>query len=118
MEYQTSVFSLANDAKKIGQFSALVSGSDAKGIYTASDTATNAVENNFIVTATIAAAAIVYTTYVGEGNVLDGLDVIGAGDDPLSEAVAFGTEKAVTLSYETFPEATEATDLLPKYVPN
>ncbi len=112
-EYQTSVFELANDASKIGQFSALgvalASGTDVEGINTANDTATNALENNFVFTATIAASAIIYTALVGRGNVLDGLEVIGNGNDPLSEAVASGVEKGVELSMEKFPEATTAT---------
>ena len=84
---------------------------------TAITTAETAVQNNaFFVPPLVyllAAAAGAYTTGVGEGNPIEGLKTIGNGNDPLSKAVANGTQVAVSLSMDKFPkETTETLNLL------
>ncbi|WP_265655857.1 DUF637 domain-containing protein, partial [Verminephrobacter aporrectodeae] len=80
---------------------------------TAITTAEVAVENNSLMSPlayllAAATAAAVYTTVVGDGNPMAGLEIIGQGKDPLSEALASVTEKAVTLSMAEFPQETTA----------
>jgi filamentous hemagglutinin len=79
---------------------------------TAIATAETAVSNNaFFVPPLVywlAAAAGAYTTGVGGGNPLDGLQTIGNGNDPLSKAMANGTQAAVALSMSQFPAETRA----------
>ncbi len=47
-------------------------------------------------------------TGVGEGDPLEGLAIIGQGNDPLSQGIAAGSQKAVELSMATFPDQTIA----------
>ena len=54
------------------------------------------------------AAAAGYTTAAGGGNPVTGLQNIGQGNDPLSKAMASGTQAAVSLSMEGFPKETTA----------
>ena len=71
-------------------------------------------ENNVLcgglcVAGAIAAISSAYTAWVGDGDFLKGLGILGKGDDPVSQQLAKGTAQAVQMSYEQFPEATEAT---------
>ncbi|VVM28467.1 hypothetical protein BSPWISOXPB_11028 [uncultured Gammaproteobacteria bacterium] len=69
---------------------------------------------NFVVTGTLTAAAI-YAAIVGDGDLVDGLETIGQGNDPLTKVIAQGSQAAIELSYEHFPKATENTlDLIAK----
>jgi hypothetical protein len=56
----------------------------------------------------LATAAGAYTTGVGGGNPVEGLKAIGSGNDPLSKAMASGTQAAVSLSMSQFPAETRA----------
>lgn len=76
---------------------------------TAITTSEVAVQNNaFFVPPLIymLAAAAGYTTVAGGGNPVTGLQSIGQGNDPLSKAMANGTQAAVSLSMTTFPKET------------
>ena len=46
---------------------------------------------------------------MGGGDPSESLKVIGQGKDPLSQALAKGTEKAITLSMDRWPQETTAT---------
>ena len=92
-----------------GALSAYATGGDA---VTGGKTGQNAAHNNALcggVCIAAAAAIITYVTVEGDGNPMAGLEHIGAGEDPLSKALASTTQEAVELSYEHFPEATQAT---------
>ena len=92
-----------------GALSAYAAGGDA---ITGGKTGQNAAHNNALcggVCIAAAAAIITYVTVEGDGNPIEGLEHIGAGEDPLSKALASTTQEAVELSYEHFPEATQAT---------
>ena len=94
-----------NMAKLSSALAAGLTGNDAN---TAAMTAGNAVENNaFWIPVLLVVAA--YTTYAGDGNPLDGLAVIGEGDDPLSQAIESGVTNTVEFSAAHFPEETMAT---------
>ena len=56
----------------------------------------------------LASAASAYTIGVGQGNPLQGLQIIGNGNDPLSKAMASGAQAAVSLSMSQFPAETRA----------
>ncbi|WP_040892278.1 hypothetical protein, partial [Verminephrobacter aporrectodeae] len=53
-------------------------------------------------------AAAAYTTGVGDGDPVAGLEIIGQGKDPLSQVIASGMETAVTLSMDVYPKETTA----------
>ena len=79
---------------------------------TAITTAETALRNNALFIPPLIyllAAAAGYTTGVGEGNPAEGLKVIGQGKDPLSQALALGTQKAIGLSMDRWPQETTAT---------
>jgi hypothetical protein len=79
---------------------------------TAITTSEVAVKNNlFFVPPLVAllAGAAGYTTVAGGGNPVAGLQAIGQGNDPLSRALANGTQAAVSLSMDAFPKETAAT---------
>ena len=91
-----------------GAVSAYVGGNAQTAITTAEVAVTN---NAFFVPPLVyllAAAASAYTTGVGQGNPLQGLQVIGNGNDPLSKAMASGTQALVSLSMSQFPAETRA----------
>ena len=52
--------------------------------------------------------AVAWATYAGGGNPLAGVTVIGAGEDPISQAIAAAAETAVEWSLDEFPEQTIA----------
>jgi filamentous hemagglutinin len=54
-------------------------------------------------------AVVSYVTATGDGNPLIGLEQIGKGEDPLSEAIASGVTSAVEFSSEHYPEQTQQT---------
>ena len=99
-----------NIGRLAGGLAALATGSDADS---AVATAANAVDNNVLCAGACISALVVisaiYTTQQGDGNILDGLEEIGKGDDALSQAIRSGVSKAVELSYEQYPEATAST---------
>ncbi len=97
-----------NLSKLAGGIAALVAKED---VNTAADAAANSAENNALCGGICVGAglALLYTLYQGEGDPLDGLEAIGAGEDDLSKAIATGVNKAVELSYESYPEQTQAT---------
>jgi hypothetical protein len=79
---------------------------------TAITTSEVAVKNNlFFVPPLVAllAGAAGYTAVAGGGNPVAGLQAIGQGNDPLSRALANGTQAAVALSMDSFPKETAAT---------
>ena len=85
-------------------------GGNAQTAITTSEVAVN--NNVFFVPpliALLASAAAGYTTGVGEGNPIEGLKTIGQGKDPLSQALANGTQASVTLSMQNYPKETTAT---------
>ncbi len=86
-----------------GISAALVGGNVDVGAMAGENAAAN---NAFWIPVIIIAAA--YTASAGKGNPLEGLAQIGQGNDPLSKAMAAGTEAAVTLSAEHFPTQTQA----------
>jgi hypothetical protein len=53
-------------------------------------------------------AGVAYTLVEGDGNPIDGLQLIGRGDDPLSQALEKGTAVAVSLSMQQYPQETRA----------
>ncbi len=120
---QKALDAVEKNPKLFGQLAALGGGmlvadggDDTTTIKVASQSGVTAVQNNLCGTgaciATIALATVLaelYAAEVGDGSIADGLEIIGNGEDPLSVAVANGVAEAVTLSYETFPDATEAT---------
>jgi hypothetical protein len=55
-----------------------------------------------------AGIAALYTIFVGEGDPVEGVETIGKGEDPISEGVAAGTDKAIEFAYSTDPEKTQA----------
>lgn len=89
----------------VGSVAALTGGN----VNMAANTAETAVRNNaFFVPVwyILGALAATYTTAVGQGDTLAGLEIIGRGEDPLSKAINSGVDSAVTLSMETYPEQT------------
>ena len=79
---------------------------------TAALTGANAAENNALCgglcIGAVAILAAAYATHVGDGNPLEGLAVIGSGDDPLSQALEAGTTAAVEWSATEYPDQTFA----------
>ncbi|MCW5321916.1 hypothetical protein D5039_12345 [Verminephrobacter aporrectodeae subsp. tuberculatae] len=111
------MFYTATEKANVLAYSKLVAGAASAyaggNAQTAITTAEVAVENNSLMSPlayllAAATAAAVYTTVVGDGNPMAGLEIIGQGKDPLSEALASVTEKAVTLSMAEFPQETTA----------
>ncbi|WP_430511448.1 DUF637 domain-containing protein [Pannonibacter phragmitetus] len=93
-------------ARLAGGLAAALAGGD---VDTGANTGGNAAENNaipLIVWGMIAAGA--YVAGVGEGDPLEGLARIGAGEDPLSQAMAYGVEQGVSLAMENYPDQTVA----------
>jgi filamentous hemagglutinin len=86
----------------------LVAAAVGVDIDTAAETGGNAAENNaFFVTALILLASTIYSYAIGDGSVASGLAKIGAGEDPLSKAVASGVSEGVEFLAEQFPDATQ-----------
>ncbi len=83
-------------------------GADAHDIAIGTTNTTTAAENNAlgIVLAGVAVAA--YLTAEGDGNPLDGLEKVGAGEDTVSTAVGEAVEAGVDYGMEHHPEATVA----------
>jgi filamentous hemagglutinin len=101
---------LINTTAGIGRISGGLAGLAAGGdVNTGANTGTVAAENNaaFIIPLAISAGSAAYTAWQGDGNPLKGLEKIGAGNDPLSQAVSSGVEQGVELSAKNFPEATK-----------
>ena len=101
---------------KVLAYSKMVSGAVAAyaggNAQTAITTSEVAVKNNlFFVPPLVAllAGAAGYTTVAGGGNTVAGLQAIGQGNDPLSRALANGTQAAVALSMDAYPKETAAT---------
>ena len=96
-------------ARLVSGFAVAVAGGD---VDTAVLTGGNAAENNALCGgACIGVLAVIvagYTTYSGDGDPMQGLAVIGSGDDPLSQAVAAGTSAAVEWSATKYPDQTAA----------
>jgi len=74
----------------------------------AASTGANAAENNALFLISLVAVAA-YTSYVSvqEGGLYEGLQAIGRGDDPLSQAMGDATAKAVEWAGSEFPEETQ-----------
>ncbi len=97
-----------NVARLVSGLAVAVAGGD---VDTAALTGGNAAQNNALcggLCIGVIAAIIGYTTYSGDGDPLEGLAVIGSGDDPLGQAVAAGTSAAVEWSATEYPEQTAA----------
>ena len=96
-------------ARLVSGFAVAVAGGD---VDTAALTGGNAAENNAlcggVCIGVLAVIVAGYTTYSGDGDLMQGLAVIGAGDDPLSQAVAAGTSAAVEWSATKYPDQTAA----------
>jgi hypothetical protein len=96
-------------ARLVSGFAVAVAGGD---VDTAALTGGNAAENNAlcggICIGVIAVIVAGYTTYSDDGDPMEGLAVIGSGDDPLSQAVAAGTSAAVEWSATEYPDQTAA----------
>ena len=93
-------------ARLAGGLAAALAGGD---VDTGANTGGNAAENNaipLIVWGMILVGG--YVVGVGEGDPLEGLARIGAGDDPLSQAMAYGVEQGVSLAMEHYPDQTVA----------
>jgi len=100
---------------------AIISGADItqEELDAALNVSSSVVENNVLCGGLCIGAAVLataaYTTWVGDGDFVDGLEVIGEGDHPVGRAIDSTTAKAVEMSYENFPEATQSTlDVLSK----
>ncbi len=88
-----------------GLAAALVGGD----VNTGADAGGNAAENNaFFIPAIIVIISAAYATGVGDGDPLEGLAVIGRGDDPLSQAMAAATTEIIELSARYYPDQTVA----------
>jgi len=94
--------------------SALVAGLAAAAaggdVNTASETGANAAENNALCGGfcIAALAAAIWVLASGEGDPIEGLEEIGDGTDPLSQAIATGTKEAVNFSRKELPKETDA----------
>ncbi|SIR15803.1 Possible hemagglutinin, partial [Rhizobium sp. RU33A] len=78
-------------------------------VNTGADAGGNAAENNaFFIPAIIVIISAAYATGVGDGDPLEGLAVIGRGDDPLSQAMATATTEAIEWSARHYPDQTIA----------
>lgn len=91
-----------------GALTAFVTGGD---VDIAAASSANVAENNALFTTIAIISALAYTSYVSyqEGGLLEGLQSIGRGDDPLSQAMGDVTEAGVELLAAQFPEAAEDT---------
>ncbi len=87
-------------------------GADAKDIAIGTTNAKTAAENNALCGGVCVGAAMVavaaYLTAEGDGNPLDGLGKVGAGEDTVSVAVGEAVEAGVNYGMEHHPEATGA----------
>ena len=70
------------------------------------DAGANAAENNAFWIPILLVAA--YVTYEGAGNPVEGLRIVGRGEDVATQLMAAGAEQAILFSAEQFPEQTEA----------
>ncbi|WP_139330653.1 contact-dependent growth inhibition system immunity protein [Rhizobium sp. RU33A] len=78
-------------------------------VNTGADAGGNAAENNaFFIPAIIVIISAAYATGVGDGDPLEGLAVIGRGDDTLSQAMATATTEIIELSARHYPDQTIA----------
>ena len=70
----------------------------------------NAVENNALCGGwcMAAVASLVYTAWIGDGNLLSGLQVVSKGEDPLSKFTDQVVNGAVEIAYENYPQETLA----------
>ncbi len=88
-------------------------GADAHDIAIGTTNGTIAAENNALCGGVCVGAAMVavaaYLTAEGDGNPLDGLGKVGAGEDTVSTAVGEAVEAGVRYSAEHYPEETAAT---------
>ncbi|SNR73994.1 ADP-ribosyl cyclase, partial [Humidesulfovibrio mexicanus] len=75
-------------------------------VSTAAQTGGNAAENNAYKTV-INLIKLAYLVAIGKSDVGQALEQIGRGEDPLSQAIAGGVERAVALSSEKYPEETK-----------
>ncbi len=104
---QAQVFKASGvDMAKLGAaLTAFTLGGD---VNIAATTGANAAENNALFLISIVAVAA-YTSYVSvqEGSLYEGLQAIGRGDDPLSQAMGDATAAAVELVAGEFPEETQ-----------
>lgn len=87
---------------------AALAGKDANVAVSRADIA---ISNNafFIPIIYLLAAAAGYVTGVGQGNPIEGLKIIGQGNDPLSKGISAAVVQGVTLSSDKWPEETRAT---------
>lgn len=94
--------------KLVGGAVSAYSGGNAQ---TAITTAETAVSNNafFVPALVVLMMGGGYSTYVGDGNPLTGLQQVGQGNDPLSKAMVNGTAAVVDMSMQRFPAETTAT---------
>lgn len=114
---ENGMFHTQAERDKVLAYSKLVAGGISAyaggNAQTAITTAETAVLNNALfippLVKLLAVVAAGYTTGVGEGNPIQGLQTIGAGLDPLSQALANGTQAAVNLSMQHYPRETQAT---------
>ncbi|WP_322784292.1 DUF637 domain-containing protein [Verminephrobacter aporrectodeae] len=109
------MFYTATEKANVLAYSKLVAGAASAyaggNAQTAITTAEVAVENNILFVVPLVymlAVAAGYTIGVGGGDPVAGLQSIGQGKDPLSQAIAWGTEKTVTLSMDAYPKETTA----------
>jgi filamentous hemagglutinin len=92
------------DVAKLGAaLTAFVTGAD---VNITANAAANAAENNAIFTTIAILLTVGYTAWVGDGNLYEGLQKIGEGNDPLSQKMAAGIEAGVELASDQFPDAT------------
>ena len=89
-------------SKLAAGFAAVAVGGDAD---TAANSAENAVENNIVFMATLIAAALwtAYAAYEGNGDIVEGVKVIGAGDDTFSKLVEAGIVAAMAYALRKRP---------------
>ncbi|MCW8205090.1 DUF637 domain-containing protein, partial [Verminephrobacter aporrectodeae] len=109
------MFYTATEKANVLAYSKLVAGAASAyaggNAQTAITTAEVAVENNILFVVPLVyvlAVAAGYTIGVGGGDPVAGLQSIGQGKDPLSQALAWGTEKTVSLSMDAYPKETTA----------
>ena len=116
---ERAIATWANGAIEVGgltaALAAFAAGEDsAAGIYAAQGAGSNAVENNLLcgglclgaVAAT--ALSVAYAGFVGQGDIIGGVDVILAGEDPASQALATAIEWGVEEAYAIDPDSTTA----------
>jgi filamentous hemagglutinin len=114
---ENSMFHTQAERDKVLAYSKLVAGGISAyaggNAQTAITTAETAVLNNALfippLVKLLALVAAGYTTGVGDGNPVLGLQTIGQGQDPLSQALVNGAQAAVNLSMQQYPRETQAT---------